>query len=167
MKKVFKEIGEVLGTFAIALICAFILMRFVFYPSVIDGKSMEPNYHANDFGLGMIISKNFGVNRFDTVIIEINKDKCIIKRVIGLPNEVIEYKDNCLYINGEYIEEDFLGDVHTDDFIYELKDNEYYCLGDNRDISADSRYYGPFNYEDFIATHYFKFYPLSEFGYHQ
>ena len=86
----------------------------------------------------------------------INKDgRYLVKRLIGFPNEKVEYKDNKLYINDEYIEEDFLNDTITNDFKIYLKDNEYYCLGDNRQHSADSRTYGAFSIQD-IKAKFFK-----------
>ena len=82
-----------------------------------------------------------------------------------MPNEEVEYKDNVLYINGNKYEEDYIKDAVTEDFKVKLSNNEYYCLGDNRDVSKDSRYYGPFNYEDFKASHVLVLFPFEDFGF--
>lgn len=166
MKKILKEyLPSVIG----AIVLAFFLQAFILFPCVVDGTSMDPNLKNNDFGYSFKISKLFGINRFDIVVISVDdvKDKMLVKRVIGLPNETIKYENNKLYVNGEYIEEPFINNKYTNDFSYTLGDNEYFCLGDNRDVSRDSRYYGPFSIEDIISVHVLVVYPLSNFGYNK
>lgn len=161
MKKVIKDILEVVFS---ALIISFILMHFFFISVEVDGTSMMPTLHENDKGISFVITKNIGVNRFDIVVVDV-EDKLLVKRVIGMPNEEVEYKDNVLYINGNKYEEDYIKDAVTEDFKVKLSNNEYYCLGDNRDVSKDSRYYGPFNYEDFKASHVLVLFPFEDFGF--
>ena len=62
------------------------------------------------------------------------------------------------------ITEEFLDDVYTADFSITLNDDEYYCLGDNREISKDSRYYGPFSLKDIKSLGFIVIYPFNEFG---
>ncbi|MBQ3295961.1 MAG: signal peptidase I [Erysipelotrichaceae bacterium] len=159
---------ELLKTFCLALIMVIILITFVFMPCVVEGTSMNDTLYEDDFGYSFIISRKIGINRFDIAVIKIGEgdsSKLLVKRVIGLPGENVEYADNKLYINGEYIEEDFLGDVSTGDHKIKLGSDEYYCLGDNRNVSRDSRFYGPFKTEKIVSTHLFVFYPLKDFGF--
>ena len=75
----------------------------------------------------------------------------IIKRIIGLPNETIEYNNNQLYVNGKLVEERY--EVkNTEDFTITTKDNEYFVLGDNRAVSKDSRMLGNFNEKDIVIS---------------
>ena len=112
------------------------------YPTLIDGQK------------GVSLRRYIQPSRFDIVVIKIS-NKLLVKRVIGLPGETVEYKNSKLYIDGIFVEEDFLNNVKTDDFQISLSKNEYYCLGDNREHSSDSRFYGPFILEDIIATKFF------------
>lgn len=98
------------------------------------------------------VSKIKEISRFDIVIAKKHDNYLIVKRVIGLPNEKIEYKDNHLYINEKPVTEDFI-DLYltkTEDFTYKLEGNEYFLLGDNREYSTDSRELGAFKKEKLL-----------------
>ncbi len=153
-----------------SLIIVVLLINFVFMPCIVNGSSMYPNYQEGEYGYSFIISRKLGISRFDTAVIRADasdKEKLLVKRVIGLPNETIEYVDNKLYVDGEYVEEPFLSDVTTKDFKVTLGQDEYYCLGDNRGISRDSRYYGPFKGDQIVSTHLLVIYPFSLFSFHK
>lgn len=115
----------------------------------ISGNSMYPTLKDKQV---VRISKIKEINRFDIVIAKKTDNYLIVKRVMGLPNEKIEYKDNHLYINEKPVTENFI-DLYftkTEDLVYTLKDNEYFLLGDNREYSTDSREHGPFRKEEII-----------------
>ena len=102
----------------------------------------------------------------DVVSLKHDGTKYLIKRVIALPGETIEYKENKLYIDEKYVEEKFLKDVNTTDFgPITLKDDEYFVLGDNRENSSDSRTYGTFNKSDFIGKVNLRIWPLNKVKY--
>lgn len=114
---------------------------------LVSGESMMPTYKNNEFLFGTKINKTY--NRFDVIVVYA-KDKYIIKRIIGLPGEHIEYKDNKLYINGNLVKDDFNFGT-TNNFDVTIDKNSYFCLGDNRNNSLDSRYYGTFNKKYILA----------------
>lgn len=115
----------------------------------ISGNSMYPTLKDKQV---VKVSKIKEINRFDIVIAKKTDNYLIVKRVIGLPDEKVEYKDNHLYINEKPITEDFIDlySTKTEDFVYTLKGNEYFLLGDNREYSTDSREHGPFKKEEII-----------------
>jgi signal peptidase I len=100
---------------------------------VVVGPSMEPNY--SDCNIVLSECNYDYIQRFD---------------VVGLPGETVEYKDNKLYINGE-LTEDRYNYGGTNDFKVTLDTNSYFCLGDNRTNSADSRTYGDFDSDEIFA----------------
>ena len=163
-----KFIKELLQTVLMAIALTFFLLKFVMMPCVVEGSSMEPILKNKDFGYSFILTKNISINRFDIVVINVGdkeNEKLIVKRVIGLPGETVSYVDNQLYINGELVNETFLNEeVKTNDFTITLSADEYCCLGDNRSVSRDSRYYGAFKNDEIVSSHLFILYPLTEFG---
>ena len=151
----------------ISLIIIVILINFVAIPVRIDGTSMYPNLKDGDFGFSGIFTKSLGLYRFDVVVIDSSKtEDRIVKRIIGLPGETVTYEDNQLYIDGVAIDETFISDdVYTEDLTVTLGEDEYFVLGDNRTVSRDSRYYGPFSSSEIIAKSILTLWPLSSFGF--
>lgn len=137
------------------LIIAFVLLfrTFLFSPIRVSGDSMVPTLLNNDI---MILNKIGyrlnGLDRFDIVVVNY-KNEQIIKRVIGLPGDYVEYKDDKLYINNELVEEPYER-KETQDFILEMlgenviPKDKYLVLGDNRPISKDSRMIGLIDKKD-------------------
>ncbi len=168
MKK--NPILDLLMFFLKAFVLVAVLIKFVFIPCVVNGTSMVPTYREGEYGYSFILTRKLGISRFDTAVIRVDsdsKDKLLVKRVIGMPGETIEYMDNRLYVNGAYIEEPFLSDVTTGDLKVTLQENEYYCLGDNRNVSRDSRFYGPFDKKQIVSTHLLVLYPFEYFGFNK
>ena len=102
-------------------------------------------------------------------VLEINKIS-YIKRVIGLPGEHLEIKDGKVYINGEELQEDYLGEnVTTDstdgafvDII--VPEGTVFVMGDNRSGSSDSRRFGCVPYDKIESKVWLRFWPLNQFG---
>lgn len=109
-----------------------------------------------------------GLDRFDIVVVDYDGER-IIKRVIGLPNDHVEYIDNKLYINGEYIEEEYER-KDTNDFMLEMigenviPEGKYLVLGDNRPISKDSRIIGLIDEKDIKGYTSIILFPFNRIG---
>lgn len=169
------EVFSFIKDLVICMVAVFLLTNYVVRPVQVKGNSMYPT--LNDGALGVSNTLGFHtseIKRFDIVIIYVpEKNEYLVKRVIGLPNETVSYSNGQLYINGEAVEETFLSQEYVESYgsgwmpdITEvtLGDDEYYCLGDNRPHSSDSRYYGPFKKENIKSKGIFIAWPLSEFG---
>ena len=141
MKKFIKE----LIPYIIIIIAVVLLRTFIMTPVIVVGDSMYPTLEDGNILLLNKLDYKFNqIERYDIVVIEVDNGE-IIKRIIGLPGETVEYRDNILYINGK--EQDTSKyDFDTKDFQFsdicnydDIPKDYYLVLGDNRDISSDSR----------------------------
>jgi len=154
-----KHLNDLLG-YALAIATALFIVFYIAQPIIVEGSSMYPNLKNGNFGFTGKMFDEGNIERFDIVVIRIN-NRYIVKRVIGLPGENIVYKDNVLYVDGEQVEEDFIGeDINTGDFYVHVPTGQYFCLGDNREHSSDSRYYGCFSLGQIIGKDIFMIVPL-------
>ncbi|BDR59595.1 signal peptidase I [Xylocopilactobacillus apicola] len=172
--KKFFEYGLLIS---VLLLISNLLMAFIFSSETIDGQSMEPNFTDGDMVLSLRISP---IKRGDVIIFKAPKDpdKYYVKRVIGLPGDRVEAKQDRLYINGEIQKEKYLNDFQsekhatdlTKDFtlqklqhVNEVPAGEYFVLGDNRTISEDSRSYGFIKRSSIIGKVFTRFWPIGRF----
>jgi signal peptidase I len=155
------------SSYIICIVAVLFFKDFFYAPVLVDGDSMYSTLHTNDVMILSKISKRLdGLKRFDIVVVEEN-NKYLIKRIIALPGETLEYKDNKLYINGEYVEEPFLkDDVKTNNYKLEFKVPEdfYFVMGDNRPVSFDSRRMGCFSINRIKGKANLTIFPFSRFG---
>lgn len=161
MKKFLYEIKD----YVIIIVAVVLIRTFIITPALVDGASMDNTLKDGQLVIinkfSMIVSEP---KRFDIVVVKNNDshDK-IIKRVIGLPNEKIVYRDNNLYINGDLYKEDYvLG--NTTDYEVETGEDEYFVLGDNREVSKDSRILGNFKKKDIIGKVRIRLFPFNKIG---
>ncbi len=164
-----KEIFKEFWIYIILIIIIILIKIFIVTPVKVNGTSMIDTLHDKDIMILNKISYRFNdIKRFDIVVVD-DKEELIIKRVIGLPGEYIEYKDNKLYVNGKYIKEKF-SHKDTDDFSIEeleateIPDNCYFVLGDNRVNSKDSRVIGFIPKEQILGKTSLTIFPFNRFG---
>ena len=164
MKKIIKE----LYPYVIIVVCVVLFRTFIATPVRVDGDSMRESLHNGDILILNKLDNNY--KRFDVVVVNYNKSK-LVKRIIGLPGENIEYKNNKLYINNKKIDD--VETIRTLDFsleelysINEIPEDYYFVMGDNRGNSLDSRDYrvGLIKKEDIVGVTIFRLYPFNKIG---
>ena len=163
-EKVRKTIKELLP-YIIIVIVVLLIKTYIVMPVQVKGTSMEPTLRENEIMILNKVGYKLGkLKRFDIVVVKLGSER-LIKRVIGLPGEVVKYEDNKLYINDEYIEEPFLASsVVTQNFQVKIENNYYFVLGDNREVSNDSRYFGAVNIKNIEGTTNLTVFPFNRFG---
>lgn len=169
------ELWEWIKALIIAILLAAIIRYFFFSPIVVEGTSMMPTLQNQDRMIVNKINYNIGdPKRFDIVVFHATKEKNYIKRVIGLPGDRIEYKEDTLYINGEPYNEPYLQQYKnelidgplTDPFIVdEVPEGELFVMGDNRRYSKDSRHIGTISIGEMIGNTNVVFWPIDDFGF--
>ena len=150
--------------YIIVIIVVLLIKAFVVTPIRVNGPSMLDTLEDKDIMILDEISFKFkGLKRFDIVVVNY-KDEKIIKRVIGLPGETVEYKDNKLYIDGREVKEEFSHEVTANVDSIKIPKNHYYVMGDNRVNSTDSRIIGPVSIKNIKGTTKLTVFPFKRFG---
>jgi signal peptidase I len=147
---------------------------FVAQPFIVSGSSMYPTFNNGDYLIVDELSYRLGeIRRNDVVIFRYPEEpsKFFIKRIIGLPNETVSIQQNIIKIikqDGEQIilNEPFIENQLNDGATFiELKDEEYFVMGDNRNKSSDSRYWGPVKRNLIIGQAYLRLFPINNISY--
>ena len=154
------KIIQEISTYILIAIIVILIRMFIISPVRVDGISMVPTLSNGDFVLVEKFDKS--LNRFDIVVLN-NDSKKLIKRVVGLPGEKIEYKNNILYIDDKVVEETFGKGSSTGDFsitqlgVKRIPNDYYLVMGDNRELSMDSRMIGLIKKSDIEGKAIFNF----------
>jgi len=184
-KAVASEVMDWIRTICIGVIAGVLLVVFVIQRDNVYGDSMNPTLAAGGVLFTQQISTYFkSFSKGDIVVLNgkgmegYSKKEYLIKRVIGLPGETVEIADGNVYIkpmgHSDYyiLQENYLeegvkttmmdyGTAHGYNEI-KLGDNEYFCLGDNRPVSNDSRNLGPFTADRIVAVAVFRAFPFNK-----
>ncbi len=148
----------------LAIIALVMMIRsFIATPIIVQGDSMKPTLNGNEIMMLKKYDKNF--ERFDVVVVNksVEGDN-LIKRVIGMPGETIEYKNDQLYINGKVIDDPYGTGITGVIKPITMGENEYFVMGDNRTVSLDSRVLGVIAKDEIEGTVNFVIYPFKKFG---
>lgn len=179
-KKTFAQ--ELLSTllYIIVITGIFVGIRtFLFAPVSVEGDSMNPTLLHED---RLILNKVGDIERFDIVVFPSPEDPStqFIKRVIGLPGDEIEYRDQVLYLNGNEVEETYVdlsqetaeaAEFYNSDFtlaslegVEVVPEGQLFVLGDNRVNSKDSRAFGFIDSDSVTGSTSLRIWPLDRFG---
>lgn len=156
-----------------------LIQHFLFALVSVDGQSMAPTLEHND---RLVLNKVSSIDRFDIVVFPAPDDpeKKYIKRVIGIPGDEIEYREDVLYLNGEQVDEPYLDHFQQEEYFSSyitgnfslqslygtqtVPDGQYFVLGDNRLNSRDSRSFGFIDGELIDGETQIQLWPLDEIG---
>jgi signal peptidase I len=185
-------IAELPGLLLTALFIAVVIKTFLLQPFWIPSESMLPTIEVNDRVMVNKLAYRFGEpQRGDVVVfrdpreeqieesipeavirsvleavgIRTRGDEDLIKRVIGLPGETIEVRDNHVLVNGTPLEETYLPEVFMpDEPLITVGPDEVFVMGDNRDASFDSRRFGAIPLDDLVGEAFVTIWPISHIG---
>ena len=159
--------------FGTAVAVAVMLMVLVL-PTTVKETSMQPAIDPEDH---LIVSRQAytigHVQRGDIIVFKSDlkdentgKKKYLIKRVIGVPGDIITIANGNVYINGSKVRESYIGEERTDGDIHNLKvgEDELFVMGDHRSVSRDSRLMGCIKQSRIKGKAVFRYSPLSKFG---
>lgn len=179
-KKIKKEEWRTaLYQLAIVILIVLFVRTFVIGTIYVKGSSMEPNFHHGDFLLINKLEMRLQTPTYGEVVIcrmeEGAYQENIIKRIIGLPNDVIDFQETGsgtyeLYRNGKLIEEEYIAEPIQEKgnitYPYTVPEGQYFVMGDNRNASTDSRRtsIGCIPKENLIGRVVMRLYPFDTFG---
>jgi signal peptidase I len=180
-------IVELVSVVVVATLVAVLLRTFVVATYSIPSGSMEPTLKIGDrIVVDKLSYKLHGVDRGNIVVFSTPPtENCagppvsdLVKRVIGLPGEIISLAEGNVYINGHLLPEPFLLPNQRDDTYpgpstaryalhraYRIPAGEVYVMGDNRPESCDSRYWGPIRESTIVGEVDMRIWPLSRIGF--
>jgi signal peptidase I len=161
------------------IVVVFILVGVFFVqPVVVEGTSMLPQLHdgerllVNKLVYYRIQSVSWGhLQRGDIVVFWYpnDPDKSYVKRIIGLPGETVELRNGHVYINGNELQESYLDGEHNrsirDSLIKKVDEHHFFVMGDNRDNSSDSRYWGLVPEKYIYGKAFFRYWKPSNIGF--
>lgn len=166
---------DFLETIVVSLAIFAVVYIFLFQPHQVDGHSMEPNFHNSEYILTDKISYRIHApNRGDVVVFHSPQDERVdfIKRIIGVPGDIVKVEGGYTYLNGKKLEESYINDpgqVLAGRYMREGQEidvppGQYLVMGDNRLHSSDSREWGLVTTAEIVGRAFFRYWPLPEFG---
>jgi signal peptidase I len=141
---------------AVILMTVIILLNtFVFFNVRVSGPSMQPTLYTGN----VLVANRYKRVNYESIIIisgeKAGSNDWLIKRVIGLPGDEIEFINGYVYRNGEQLEEDYIleqGKTVDDESKFKIPEGEIFYLGDNRENSSDSRHYGTCTFKQVVGV---------------
>lgn len=161
-----RALAEVIQTVLIAVLL-FLGVNAVTARIRVDGNSMEPSLHDGEFVVVNRLAYRVGQpERGDIVVFHppFDPQRRFIKRIIGLPGDMIQVLDGTVYVNGEALREPYILAMSNKSGEWRVGEEEIFVLGDNRNNSDDSRNWGSVAREEVIGKAVVVYWPLTEIG---
>jgi signal peptidase I len=177
LKRTLHLVREVLETIVPAVLIALLINLFLAQATRVYGQSMEPNLHTDQRLVVEKLSYNrqirqilglSGPKRGDVIVIRLQSqgDELLIKRVIGLPGDIVEIHDGRVFVNGQALNEPYLAGTTSGFYASTtVPPLQVFVLGDNRGFSNDSRSFGTIPLEDVVGRAWFSYWPPPQIGF--
>lgn len=155
----------------LAIVISFLMVVFLYQPVKVEGTSMQPELLDQErIFVNKFVYHFEGIQRGDIVVFWYPKDpsKSFIKRVVGVPGDVIQIKDGQVYVNGQLLQERYVPTGYQDLDSYapiRVKEGFYYVLGDHRNASNDSRSWGLVPRKYIYGKAVFRYWPVDKAGF--
>lgn len=170
-----KEVWEWIKALLVAGALVFLFRWLLFSPYIVEGPSMQPNFHTGErLIVNKILYKFRAPERGEVIVFHAGEGKRYIKRVIALPGETVRVEGDNVYINGELLDEPYINDVieqaKNNGRVYNIRDyaestipeGSVFVMGDNRSNSEDSRRIGSISYDLIVGRADVIYWPLKE-----
>lgn len=181
MSKAKRELWSWIRAVAIAILIALLVRHFIFSNYIVRGESMMPTLQDGNRLVVNKIGYSVGTpHRFDVIVFHATKTEDYVKRIIGVPGDTISYKNDQLYVNGNAVDEPYLQKYRdalpeeqqlTENFSLKSKtgkirvpEGKLWVMGDNRENSEDSRYFGFINEKSVVGKVSVRYWPFSEWS---
>lgn len=155
---------------AISLVIAALIIVFLYQPVKVEGTSMMPHLTDQErIFINKFVYKFEDIQRGDVVVFwyPLDPNKSYIKRVVGLPGEVVRISGGRVYINDQPLNEPYVVFTHLDQQSFptvRVEPDHYYVLGDHRSSSNDSRSWGTVPREYIYGKAVLVYWPVEKFG---
>ncbi|MDO4912266.1 MAG: signal peptidase I [Lactobacillus sp.] len=171
-KGLLRSTAEVAGLTILMFAIWYVVFTFILANDSVSGPSMQPTFENND---RIISIRHFTKKRGQVVVIKApdQPNTLYIKRLIGLPGDTVESKNDHLYVNGKEVNQSYLskkwianahaaGMKYTNDFKVTVPKGYYWVMGDHRDVSNDSRRFGPVKANKIVSEVKLRYWPLTD-----
>lgn len=169
-KNIWESFLELAKFAIIAIVLVLPIRMFIAQPFIVSGSSMFPTFIDGEYLIVDEISYRLSdPQRDDVIVFRYPNDtkKFFIKRIIGLPNETIDIKGSTITITnkenpkGFILHEPYVKNISENITHFELKNDEYFVMGDNRNASSDSRSWGALPKKLMIGKAFLRLFPLT------
>lgn len=179
-RSAFSSVVEWVGVFLIAFAVFAVVRTFVASPFIVPTGSMEPTIQVGDCIFAEKLSLTLGnepdvgdIVVFDNPVLSSEHD-ILVKRVIARAGQTVDFRDGVVFVDGVALDEPYTAGLSYPlgsqaagvslDFPYTVPEGCVWVMGDNRENSADSRYFGPVPKDNLIGIVFFRYWPLGRLG---